>query len=112
MRNNDGSYDRYRRDEAELREQLEERRRAAEDAAEWDGTRQTLRQLGVLERVESNLHKLRSALITSERKGGKALADARLYADCVIARVRKDLRSSSLLCRPDEPAEAESLAGQ
>jgi hypothetical protein len=91
MKNDDTSYDRYRRDQAELSEVLEERRRSSEDAAKWETFWQTLRERGSLDEFDSNVRKLRSGLIRGERKAGKSLRDARSHADDVIARVRKVL---------------------
>ena len=53
MRTRDTPYDRYRRDAEELMQRLDERRRAAEDVAAWEETRQALRERGVLDSVES-----------------------------------------------------------
>ena len=91
MRNNDTSYDRYRQAEAELSEQLEERRRAAEEAIQWERYRQTQRERGTLDEVESRERWLRGSLIRTERKRGRSLRDARQYADTVVARFRKAL---------------------
>ena len=91
MRNNDTSYDRYRQGEAELSEQLEERRRAAEEATQWERYRQAQRELGTLDEVESRERWLHGSLIRRERKRGRSLPDARLYADTFVARLRKAL---------------------
>ena len=95
MTNNDSSFEDYRRAEAELAERLDETRRAVEEAEDWERTRQTLRERGVLDWVDSELRKIHKALIRSERRRGKLLRDARLYADGVMARVRACFRYRS-----------------
>ena len=87
MRSDNGSHDRYRRDEAALAEQLDEGRRAAEDAAERERTRQRFRELGVLEKLKSALRAQHRAWITQERNRGRSLRAARLYADGMVERV-------------------------
>ena len=42
----DTSYERYRRDKAELIERLDEQRRAADAAAQWESIRQLMRARG------------------------------------------------------------------
>ena len=91
MRNDDTSYDRYRRAEEELNQELEDRRRAADDTAQWERIRQEMREQGSLDEFESNLRNARRVVIRCARRHGKSLRDARLYADDVIARVQKDL---------------------
>jgi hypothetical protein len=94
MTHNDSSYDRYRRAEAELAERLDESRQAAEEAAEWEKIRQTMRELGFLDEFESDVRKLRGWLVRTERRRGRSLRDAKLHADGVIARLRNDFVAS------------------
>jgi hypothetical protein len=89
MRNDETPYDRYRREEEELTQRLDEQRRTAEDAAEWERRRQTLREHGDRDATESGMRKIRASAIRAERKRGKSLRAARLSADELIARVRK-----------------------
>lgn len=112
MRNDDKSYDSYRRAEEELNRRLEERRRAAEDAAKWEKIRQSMRQGGCLDEFESKLQNLRRAEITSARRHGKSLREARLRADDMIARLQKSMTESDPICREDERAGSDPSAGQ
>ena len=88
---NETAYDRYRREEEELMKQLEETRRAAHDAGKRERTRQELRERGVLDSFEASLAKIRTGEIRWQRKHGKSIQDARLWADGVIERVWKGL---------------------
>lgn len=91
MKNAETPYERYLREQEDLANQLEERRRASEEAAAWDETRENLRKWGALDEVESRLRNLRSVWIRSERKRGKSLQDAKRSADTMIEKVRKML---------------------
>lgn len=96
MRYSDRSYERYRKAEEELANQLDERRRAAD----WETTRQRLRERGVLDEVETRIRSLRSVLTRGQRKRGNSLLDASLYAEGVIARLQ-DAMSDSSVGRPE-----------
>jgi hypothetical protein len=87
---NDTSYEHYRRDEAEPIERLDEQRRAADAAAQWERIRQFMRARGFLGEFESNLGDLHRYRIRWERKRGLALRAARSHADDLIARVKTD----------------------
>ena len=58
------------RDEAELTERLDERRRAADEAAQWERIRQFMRGHGLLGEFESDLRRYR---IRWERRRGISL---------------------------------------
>jgi len=87
---NDTSYEHYRRDEAELIERLDERRRAADAAAQWERIRQFMPARGFLGEFESNLGDLHRYRIRWERKRGLSLRAAKSHADDLIARVKTD----------------------
>ena len=112
MSSDNTSYERYRRAEAEITEQLEERRRAAEEAAKRARILQFARARGFHDEFESNLRDLHRYMVRSERMCGSSLREARGHADVVIARVWKDLMSSSPICRGDDPAQSDPQAGQ
>jgi hypothetical protein len=99
MKNDDTAYERYRRDEAELTERLDEQRRAADEAAKWERVRQFMRERGSLDAFEANLRDFRRSRIRWERKRGNSLRDARLRADDVIARLKKVVIASSGMSR-------------
>jgi len=86
----DTFYERYRQSESELSEQLEEKSRAAE----WEEFRQSMRECGRLDKIDSCMRKIRGLEIRIKRKAGRSLCDARLDADALIARVQKALASN------------------
>ena len=98
---NDTSYEHYRRDEAEVIERLDEQRRAADAAAQWERTRQFMRARGFRGEFESNLDDLHRYRIRWERRRGLSLRAARSYADDLITRVKKDLIAGSPVGRRD-----------
>ena len=98
------------RDEAELTERLDERRRAADEAAQWERIQAVYGARGWLGEFESNLRDLRRYRIRWERKRGISLRAARLRADDLIERVKKNLIAFSPVGRGDS-VESESPAG-
>ena len=86
-------------DEADLIERLDEQRRAADAAAQWESIRQLMRARGFLGEFESNLGDLHRYRIRWERKRGVSLRAARLHADDLITRVKKDLIAGSPVSR-------------
>jgi hypothetical protein len=107
---NDTSYEHYRRDEAEPIERLDEQRRAADAAAQWESIRQFMPASGFLGEFESNLGDLHRYRIRWERRRGVSLRVARSHADDLIERVKKDLIAGSPVSRR-ESAESDSQAG-
>ena len=88
MKNNDTVYDDYRQSESDWAEQLEEKRRACEDAVEWEEFRQSM-PADRLDIIDSGIRRIRRLTIRIERKGGRSIREARLEADALIAKVRK-----------------------
>jgi hypothetical protein len=108
MKNHETACERYRREEAELAQRLDEQRHAVEEAETLERARQSMRENGTLDKVEAGLRRFRSSDIRLQRRRGKSLRDARQHADGVIARVWKTIlenRVSSPACPGNDPAE-------